>query len=47
MLLLTLLSESVTEEEVSALPQALAFSLSALAAFCLLLFAVSRLNPDR
>lgn len=47
MLLLTLLAETPIEEEVSGLPQALAFSFSAFAVFCLLLFAVTRLNPDR
>ena len=46
-MLLSLLTETPVEEEVSALPQALAFSLSAFAIFCLLLFAVTRLNPDR
>ena len=47
MLLLTLLTETPVQEEVSALPQALSFAFGAFATFSILLFAVTRLNPDR
>jgi len=40
-------SETVAEEEVSGLPLALTLGITTLAIFCLLLFLVSRLDPDR
>jgi len=40
-------AETVTEEEVSGLPQALTLSIGAFLFFALLLFIVTRLNPDR
>ena len=44
---LILLSETVAEEEEAALPLAMSLGVLAFVAFCVLLFAVSRLNPDR
>lgn len=41
------LSETVAEEEVSGLPFALTLGIGAFVLFALLLFAVTRLNPDR
>lgn len=41
------LSETVAEEEVSGLPLALSLGIGTFVLFALLLFAVSRLNPDR
>ncbi len=40
-------AETVAEEEKSGLPQALTLSIGAFLAFALLLFLVTRLNPDR
>jgi hypothetical protein len=39
--------EAVAEEEASALPLAITLGVSTLVIFCLLLFVVSRLDPDR
>jgi len=47
MLALTLLSETPVEEEASALPLALSLGIGTFLLFAILLFAVSRLNPDR
>ena len=47
MLALIQLSETVVEEEVSALPLAISLAVGTFLLFALLLFAVSRLNPDR
>lgn len=47
MLLITLLTETPVEEEVSALPVALSYAIGVFAMFSILLFAVTRLNPDR
>ncbi len=47
MLALILLSETVAEEEASALPLALSLAIGTFLLFAVLLFAVSRLNPDR
>jgi len=44
---LILLAETVAEEEESALPLALSLGVLAFVSFCVLLFAVTRLNPDR
>jgi hypothetical protein len=44
---LILLAETAAEEEESALPLALTLGVLAFVLFCILLFAVSRLNPDR
>ena len=44
---LILLAETVAEEEESALPLALSMGVLAFVLFCVLLFAVTRLNPDR
>jgi hypothetical protein len=44
---LILLAETAAEEEESALPLALTFGVGAFVVFCILLFAVTRLNPDR
>ena len=41
------LSETVAEEEVSGLPLAISLGVGTFLLFALLLFAVSRLNPDR
>lgn len=41
------LSETVAEEEVSGLPMAISFGVATFLGFAVLLFAVSRLNPDR
>lgn len=41
------LSETVAEEEVSGLPLALSLGIGTFVLFAVLLFAVSRLNPDR
>ena len=41
------LSETVAEEEASGLPLALTLGIGAFVLFAVLLFAVSRLNPDR
>lgn len=41
------LSESVVEEEVSGLPLAISLGVGTFLLFALLLFAVTRLNPDR
>lgn len=47
MLALIQLSETVVEEEVSALPLAASLGVGTFLLFAVLLFAVSRLNPDR
>ncbi|HUV48898.1 MAG: hypothetical protein WBC76_00050 [Actinomycetes bacterium] len=47
MLALIQLSETVAEEEVSGLPLAISLGVGTFLLFALLLFAVSRLNPDR
>jgi hypothetical protein len=47
MLALIQLSETVAEEEVSALPLAISLGVGTFLLFAVLLFAVSRLNPDR
>lgn len=47
MLALILLSETVAEEEVSGLPLAISLGVGTVLLFAVLLFAVSRLNPDR
>jgi hypothetical protein len=47
MLALIQLSETVAEEEVSGLPLALTLGIGTFLLFAILLFAVSRLNPDR
>ena len=47
MLALIQLSETVAEEEVSGLPLAISLGVDTFLLFALLLFAVSRLNPDR
>ena len=44
---LILLSETVAEEEEAALPLAITLGVVAFVLFCILLFAVTRLNPDR
>lgn len=41
------LSETVVEEEVSGLPMAISLGVGTFVLFAILLFAVSRLNPDR
>jgi len=41
------LSETVVEEEVSGLPLALSLGIGTFVVFAVLLFAVTRLNPDR
>jgi hypothetical protein len=41
------LSETVGEEEVSGLPLAIGLGVGTFILFALLLFAVTRLNPDR
>jgi hypothetical protein len=41
------LSETVVEEEVSGLPLAISLGVGTFLLFALLLFAVTRLNPDR
>jgi hypothetical protein len=41
------LTETVAEEEVSGLPLAMTLGIGTFLAFAILLFAVSRLNPDR
>jgi len=41
------LSEAVVEEEVSGLPLAISLGVGTFLLFAVLLFAVSRLNPDR
>jgi hypothetical protein len=41
------LSESVVEEEVSGLPLAIGLGVGTFLLFAILLFAVTRLNPDR
>ena len=41
------LSETVAEEEVSGLPMAMTLGIGTFLLFAVLLFAVSRLNPDR
>jgi hypothetical protein len=40
-------SETVAEEEASGLPLAITLGLTTLAIFCLLLFVITRLDPDR
>ena len=47
MFALMLLAETPVEEEVSALPLALTLGIGTFLFFALLLFVVSRLNPDR
>jgi hypothetical protein len=47
MLALIQLSETVAEEEVSGLPLAISLGVGTFLLFAVLLFAVSRLNPDR
>jgi len=47
MFALMLLAETPVEEEVSALPLALTLAIGTFLFFALVLFAVSRLNPDR
>ena len=44
---LILLSETVAQEEKASLPLAISFACSAFVAFSIILFAVTRLNPDR
>jgi hypothetical protein len=44
---LILLSETVATEEKASLPLAIGFAVSAFVGFSILLFAVTRLNPDR
>ena len=44
---LILLAETVAEEEEAALPLAAGLGVLAFVLFCVLLFAVTRLNPDR
>ena len=47
MFALMLLAETPVEEEVSALPLAMTLGIGTFLFFAVLLFAVSRLNPDR
>jgi len=47
MLALIQLSETVAEEEASGLPLAISLGVGTFLLFAVLLFAVSRLNPDR
>ena len=44
---LILLSETVAQEEKASLPLAITLACGAFVAFSILLFAVTRLNPDR
>ena len=44
---LILLAETVAEEEEAALPLAISLGVTAFVLFAILLFAVTRLNPDR
>jgi hypothetical protein len=41
------LSETAVEKEILGLPEAIVFGVSAFILFAVLLFAVTRLNPDR
>lgn len=41
------LTETVAEEEVNALPLAITLGVTAFVLFAILLFAITRLNPDR
>ncbi|HVQ19176.1 MAG TPA: hypothetical protein VMT27_09120 [Actinomycetes bacterium] len=40
-------AESVTKEEVSGFPHALTMGISVFVSFAILLFIITRLNPDR
>jgi hypothetical protein len=44
---LILLSETVAHEEEASLPLAISLAVAAFVGFSILLFAVTRLNPDR